>query len=101
MKTRRSKATDISAKVKAIVWRRDGERCIFCGRTQAMPNAHYIPRSKGVLGIEQNIVTACITCHFEMDQTSYRHEYLERAKKHLQMKYPLWNEEDLYYRKGV
>ena len=101
VKSRRSKATDISQKTKKTVWERDGRRCIFCGDPRAMPNAHYISRAKGGLGIEQNIVTACMTCHFKMDNTTERSLFLNAAKQYLQSKYRGWNEEDLIYRKGV
>ena len=99
MKTRRSKATDIPQRVKETVWERDGHRCIFCGDLYAMPNAHYIPRSKGGLGIEQNIVTACVVCHDKMDHTTERPLFLLSAKRYLQAKYKNWNEENLVYKK--
>lgn len=99
MKSRRSKATDIPQKVKERVWERDGHRCIFCNSTQAMPNAHYISRAKGGLGIEQNIVTACMGCHFAMDNTTQRPEFLDLAKAWLMSKYPDWDETSLTYNK--
>ena len=67
MKSRRSKATDISHKVKNKVWERDNHCCILCGNPNAMPNAHYISRANGGLGIEQNIVTLCQNCHNKYD----------------------------------
>lgn len=100
IKSKRSKATDIPQKVKKAVWNRDGQRCIFCGSPYAMPNAHYIPRSKGGLGIEQNIVTACAECHFKMDSTKDRKWYLLQTKKYLERCYPNWNEKDLVYEKN-
>lgn len=39
MKIRRTKALDISKKVKDTVWERDNHRCILCGSHSAMPNA--------------------------------------------------------------
>lgn len=97
--SKRSKACDISKKTKDIVWERDKHRCIFCGSPNAMPNAHVIPRSKGGLGVEKNIVTACIDCHRKMDQTSEREKYLNQAKKYLKSIYSDWNEEELIYKK--
>lgn len=99
LKSKRSKACDITKKVKDIVWERDRNRCIICGNPFAMPNAHYIPRSKGGLGIEQNIVTLCQKCHHNTDHTEYRSFMLDKIKIYLQSKYEYWNEEDLYYRK--
>lgn len=100
MKSKRSRATDISARTKAIVWERDGQRCIFCGSHAAMPNAHYISRAQGGLGVEKNIVTACGACHYEMDNTPERPVFLEKAKNHLMSCYIGWNESELVYKKG-
>ena len=48
MKSKRSKACDIKQSVKEIVWIRDNQRCIFCGRWVPMncANAHFIKRSQ-------------------------------------------------------
>lgn len=97
MKSRRSRATDIPPNIKKVVWERDGHRCIFCGSSQAMPNAHVISRAKGGLGVEENIVTACYQCHFNMDQTSKRQEYLDIANRYLDQLYG--HREDLIYKK--
>ena len=83
MKSKRSKACDISQKTKRIVWERDHERCIFCGSHQAMPNAHVLPRSKGGLGVPENIVTACWQCHEAMDHSSQRERMLKQANHYL------------------
>lgn len=99
MKSQRSKATDISKKVKKEVWERDGHKCIFCGSAYAMPNVHVIPRSKGGLGIPQNIVTGCLNCHHLMDQSVHRKEYIDYANKYLDSIYGKRNEQDLIYKK--
>lgn len=46
--SKRSKACEISKKVKEIVWNRDNHRCISCGRYVPMScaNAHFIKRSQ-------------------------------------------------------
>lgn len=98
-KSKRSKATDISQKTKHIVWERDNQRCIFCGTGQAMPNAHYISRAYGGLGIEENIVTACMICHRMLDQSINRQAMLKITKNYLMSKYDNWNEDDLVYRR--
>lgn len=99
MKTRRSKACDIPMSVKKEVWERDEHRCIVCGNPQAMPNAHFISRSKGGLGVEQNIVTLCLKCHRDYDQTTQRPNYKEYIRNYLKSKYPDWDEDDLLYKK--
>lgn len=64
--TKRAKALQIPTRVKEAVYERDNGLCVVCGQ-RGFPDAHYIPRSKGGLGIEQNIVTLCRTCHDRFD----------------------------------
>lgn len=100
MKSERAKACAITASTKKKVFARDDGRCIICGRP-GNPEAHYIRRSKGGLGIEQNIVTLCRPCHERFDQGNAEEvkEYRKLIKKYLESKYEGWNEEDLYYSK--
>jgi len=99
MKSKRSKACDISSRVKREVWERDNYHCVICGSSLASPNAHFIPRSKGGLGIEQNIVTLCANCHYLTDHTEHRKFMLNKIKKYLMTKYKDWNEQNLIYRR--
>lgn len=98
-KSKRSKACDIPLSVKIVVNTRDGGRCIFCGSYDGQPNAHYIPRSQGGLGIEENIVTACWNCHTRMDNTTDRPKYLRAAENYLRSMYPNWDPKQLIYSK--
>ena len=98
MKSRRSKACDISDKVRKEVQERDKNACVFCKRYGSQV-AHLIGRSHGGLGIPQNLVLACVECHYKMDQTDLREQYRDKARRYLQSKYPDWKEEDLYYKK--
>ena len=100
MKTKRAKACDITKKVKDRVWERDGGRCIICGSHYAMPNSHYIRRSQGGLGIEENIVTMCQRCHLSYDQGAGREQIATYTERYLSSKYPDWNKEKLIYKKG-
>ena len=100
MKTKRAKACDITKKVKDIVWERDNHQCIICGSCYAMPNSHYIRRSQGGLGIEENIVTMCQRCHTEYDQGSGRAAIASYTEQYLRSKYPNWNPKKLIYKKG-
>lgn len=98
-KSKRAKATDIPREVKLAVSERDGCRCIFCGRS-GLPEAHYIARSHGGLGIEQNIVTACRGCHERMDNSKWRGIYLKVARDYLRQKYgEKWSEDNLIFKK--
>ncbi len=107
MKTKRSKATDIPMSVKKKVWERDKGCCVVCGNSyNVMPNAHYISRTKGGLGIEQNVVTLCTEltenkCHRKYDFGTKEEKELIGSiiKEYLKSKYDNWNEEDLVYDK--
>lgn len=99
LKSKRSRACDIPKKVKDKVWERDHNRCIICGSFYAKPNAHYIPRSKGGLGIEENIVTLCERCHYDYDHTTFRKEMGEYIEAYLKRKYPGWEKEKVLYKK--
>ena len=107
MKSARTKATDISARVKKIVWERDSGRCVVCGSCRnVMPNAHYIPRSSGGLGIEQNIVTLCTSltpnrCHdrFDFGTRAEREAIRTKIRAYLKSIYPDWDEKNLIYRR--
>lgn len=98
MKSKRSKACDITKKVKDAVWERDEHRCIICGSYQAMPNSHYIKRSAGGLGIEENITTMCFACHNAYDGIE-RNNLKPIVSAYLQSKYPDWDEKKLIYNK--
>ena len=96
---KRSEACDIKKNVKETVWERDGHRCIVCGSPQAMPNAHYIPRTHGGLGVEENIVTLCQSCHRRYDQSVERKVFGEYIREYLKSKYPDWDEDRILYKK--
>lgn len=95
---KQTKATNIPKNVKDAVARRDGGRCIICGRYGA-PNAHFISRGQGGLGIEENIVTLCEECHRRYDQTAERRIYRDMIADYLRQKYIGWDETKLVYRK--
>ena len=99
MRSERTKAVDIKPSVKKAVYKRDGGRCIICGSYRGQPNAHYIPRSAGGLGIEENIVTLCPTCHRAYDETASRKVYGAHIEVYLKSHYPEWDKEELIYRR--
>lgn len=96
---KRTKALMIPAEVKAIVLERD-KSCICCGR-DGYPNAHYISRAHGGLGIEQNIVTLCQRCHHEYDNGRFPELYRGIIQRYLFEKYPGFPDELRVYQKGI
>lgn len=101
-KHKQTKETEIPKLVKEMVWYRDKRRCIFCGRIVPMffANAHFVPRSAGGLGIEENIFTACDDCHREQDNGLKSKEYTEYVESYLKSIYGTnWDKNKLIYRK--
>lgn len=97
--SKRSKACAIPIKVKKDVFKRDNGRCIVCGHP-GIPNAHYIRRSQGGLGIEKNVVTLCERCHERFDRGDKRKELGAVILAYLENQYPGWKREDVIFRKG-
>ena len=98
-KSKRSKACDISPKVRKEVLERDNFQCIVCGKSHDLQIAHYISRARSGLGIPQNLATMCVYCHSAMDNGKYHKELQKRVREHLQAHYPDWDEKDLIYNK--
>ena len=96
-----TKATEISMKIKRIVWERDDHKCIYCHTevTVEYANSHYIKRSQLGKGIPENVVTACPICHDKYDFGVNIESMINYTKEYLQSKYEDWNEENLVYKK--
>lgn len=100
LSSRQAKAHAIPATVKLIVNRRDDGLCVYCHRP-GLPEAHFIPRSKGGLGIPQNILTLCRSCHdlFDKGPKAQREGMREYFREYLMSKYDDWSEDALVYHK--
>lgn len=96
---RRTKALAISKAVKDRVWERDGHECVICGSRYAFPEAHFISRAQGGLGVEENILTLCRNCHDRYDNSPQRAEIREVLRDYLKRLYPDLDEDNLIYRK--
>lgn len=97
--SKRSKACDISPKVRKEVLERDRYKCIICGSNQCLQIAHYISRARGGLGIPQNLGVMCVHCHFQFDNGKLHKEIESAFMGRLKAFYPNWNEENLIYKK--
>ena len=100
LSSKRAKACAISSTVKMIVYHRDGGLCVYC-RRPGNPEAHFVPRSKGGLGIPQNILTLCRECHdrFDNGTRKERDGMREYFREYLSSQYVDWNESDNIYRR--
>lgn len=102
MKSKRTRACEISQKTKEIVWNRDNHRCVICKRyvPRTYANAHFIKRSQGGLGIPENIVTLCSECHFKEDFGKDTKLYERQIENYLKSIYGTnWSKEKLVYKK--
>lgn len=45
------------------IFRRDGNKCQYCGSTMDLTIDHVVPRSKGGPSSWENLITACRTCN--------------------------------------
>ena len=104
--SKRAKALAITREVKETVMERDGG-CVWCRMTgmrtglPAFPEAHFVPRSKGGLGVEENILTLCRPHHDLFDRgTKEERQAMARVfRQYLKSKYPEWDETKLTYSK--
>lgn len=108
MKSRRTKALEISMKTKQKVWERQDGVSLWSGKPITVSECccHVVPRSKGGLGIEQNIVGLTQEEHMIFDdnlpRTKGRTQMIQmraKALKHLKQHYTDWNMEDCIYKK--
>ena len=100
--SKRSHACEISQKTKKVVWDRDNNRCVYCGKyvPMACANAHFIKRSQGGLGIPENIVTLCPECHYQEDHGLNTQLYEDYIEEYLKNTYGTnWSKEKLIYKK--
>lgn len=98
---KRTRAVSISQEVKKRVWDRDQHECVLCHRWVPLrcACAHFVPRSQGGLGVEENIITLCDDCHREMDNGKRSKHLKAQARAYLEQEYGFFNEGDLKYDK--
>lgn len=96
---RETKFTAISPATKKKVWQRDFGRCVLCGSTNAGPHCHFVRRSQGGLGTEENIWTGCQRCHEAFDSEATNGPLHARMRDYFKTLYPQWDESKLKYKK--
>lgn len=101
-KRQSKKATDIPYDVKVTVAIRDNGMCVNCKNKKGIgqPNAHFIARQFGGLGIEENILDLCDVCHKEFDNSKGEKKHLleQKYEAYLRSKYTYWDKKMLVLR---
>lgn len=72
--------------------------CVYCGKPKYVQLHHYIERSRGGLGIEENLVCLCAKCHTALHKGDWQIE--EYVRMYLSDKYADWDEKKLIAKKG-
>jgi hypothetical protein len=54
---------------KSLIYRRDNNKCQYCGATKALTIDHVIPKSKGGKDTWDNLVVACSSCNSKKGDT--------------------------------
>lgn len=111
-KSKRARATEFTDSARVQIVHRDKAKCIFCEMNYQMAAdkdwqmqikeiMHYIPRSKGGLGIPENAAVGCRYHHNMLDNghDGHREEMLQMFQGYLRSKHKGWNEEKLIYNK--
>jgi len=76
MKSKRSKATDITPKVRKQVLNRDNFACIICGSTYNLELAHvFLSRAHMGLGVKENLATLCKKHHMILDSGNKQEQH--------------------------
>ncbi len=95
-----STKTGIPNAVRKAVYERDSwdgaPCCVYCGKPYPEVH-HYIERSRGGMGIEQNLVCLCHRCHQRLH--SGHNEIKTFVRTYLSEKYEGWEEERLIVQK--
>ena len=99
MKSKRTKALEITMEVKRVVHERDSGCCIYCGK-QAVDIMHFISRGRLGLGIKENLACGCRECHAKYDHSGEKKEYEKKFRNYLNSLYPDFEDEDRIYKKG-
>lgn len=93
--------THIPKEVRERVYERDSYDgcpcCVWCGRPKYVEVHHFIERSRGGRGIEENLVCLCKRCHTSIHNGDADLQNFIRS--YLSEKYDGWTEESLIARK--
>ena len=103
--SRRAKACGITQAVRDRVYSRDEWECKLkgpkCERNRMLTPAHVVSAANNGLGIEENLITACIPCHRILDEGTKeeRQTMNDKAVEYLRSKYPDYDKTPKVYSK--
>lgn len=109
-----TKYLQFDGETKNNIVERDNFTCLFCSKGYQIAGknlsnlefhvfdiAHFINKSQGGLGIEENGVLLCRYHHHHLDNSNkgLREEMLSIMEEYLKSLYPNWDKENLIYKK--
>lgn len=66
---------------RAMIYKRDGNKCQYCGSTRSLTIDHVIPRSKGGDDSWGNLVVACSSCNVKKSDKLLEQLNMKLARK--------------------
>jgi len=66
---------------RAMIYKRDNNRCQYCGATRSLTIDHVIPRSKGGQDTWDNLVLACSSCNVKKSDKLLEQTNMKLARK--------------------
>ena len=66
---------------RAMIYKRDNNKCQYCGATRSLTIDHVIPRSKGGQDTWDNLVVACASCNVKKGDKLLEQTNMKLARK--------------------
>jgi DNA-directed RNA polymerase subunit RPC12/RpoP len=66
---------------KSLIYKRDNNKCQYCGATKALTIDHVIPKSKGGKDTWDNLVVACSSCNSKKGDTFLEDTNMKLTRK--------------------
>ena len=66
---------------RSMIYKRDGNKCQYCGSTRSLTIDHVIPRSKGGCDTWENLVVACSPCNVKKGDKLLEQTNMKLARK--------------------
>lgn len=66
---------------RAMIYKRDSNKCQYCGSTRKLTIDHVVPKSKGGEDTWENLVVACSACNTKKGDKLLEHTGMKLARK--------------------